>query len=189
LKNHQPAYENRYLSLFSVTKFHQYHERREVAFLPSAEAERIIGIMNEADELLEQHGLAQQGWRFEFTHHKTSLGTCFYDRKVIGFSKYFINSPPETITDTLLHEIAHALTPPTAQSHGAHWRNVARSIGATPKSCAEQGTFKVDAKFNYVIKCPNCNWQVRRYRMRRRNFNSYCPECGTKVQIFRIKRR
>lgn len=34
--------------------------------------------------------------------------------------------------DTLLHEIAHGLTPTFSPSHGVHWQAVASLLGATP---------------------------------------------------------
>ena len=41
------------------------------------------------------------------------------------------------VTDTILHEIAHALAGPGA-GHGPAWKATASRLGATPKSCAPE---------------------------------------------------
>lgn len=48
-----------------------------------------------------------------------------------------MNGPPDQVTDTILHEIAHALAGPAAR-HGPAWKSIARRLGATPKSCAPE---------------------------------------------------
>jgi predicted SprT family Zn-dependent metalloprotease len=96
--------------------------------------------------------------------------------------------PEAEITDTLLHEIAHALVGPR-HGHDLVWQAKCIEIGARPKRLAPP-TAKSQAKFNYVIKCPNpeCGWQVKRFRMKQRNFGSLCPDCGTEVKIYKYRR-
>jgi len=48
-----------------------------------------------------------------------------------------VHASSEQLTDTILHEIAHALAGPAAK-HGPAWKAIARRLGATPKSCAPE---------------------------------------------------
>jgi hypothetical protein len=60
---------------------------------------------------------------------------CKYRTKRIEISKYYAqHSPRESILDTLLHEIAHALAGPKA-GHGPSWKAIAVRIGANPRAC------------------------------------------------------
>ena len=66
-----------------------------------------------AEALLQQHGLAGAGWTFRFNQRKRSLGLCNFTHRRIELSAPFVARNPEAeVRDVLLHEIAHALTPP-----------------------------------------------------------------------------
>ncbi len=81
---------------------------------------------------MARHGLV--GWTFGFADSKRQLGVCKYHRKRIEIAEYYArNSPADSVLDTLLHEIAHALAGPTAR-HGPAWKAVAVRLGATPRS-------------------------------------------------------
>jgi predicted SprT family Zn-dependent metalloprotease len=140
-----------------------------------------------AKETLQKHGLLELGWKFKFDNAKQRLGSCSHSRKTITFSMYYTHISREEIEDTILHEIAHALIGPE-HGHNFHWKQKAREIGAKPERLADP-TIKTSAKHNYVIKCPNCGWQVQRHRMKRRNFGSTCPECRTEVKIYKYVRK
>lgn len=152
--------------------------------------EQMVRVRAEATQYLKQYGqpsLYEQGWRFEFHQKKQALGTCYYDRKVIAFSVYYLESDPEQVTDTLLHEVAHALAGAKA-GHGAVWKMQALAIGcdATRTSTAYRTTST--AKYNYFMECPTCKRRWYRHRMRRRNHGSTCPDDGTQVKIYKIVR-
>lgn len=94
-------------------------------------------------KLMEQHGLLDQGWTFNFDRAKSRLGQCNYSAKQITVSKYMsAYANEETLTQVLLHEIAHALLPiygPNGKKigHGLIWKQKAASIGYTGKRTAE----------------------------------------------------
>ncbi len=97
--------------------------------------EKLDAVYLQARRLMFQHGLIQRGWKFDFDRAKKRFGQCRYHDKTITLSKYHVyNEPNSEITDTLLHEIAHALVPPH-NGHNALWKQVARSIGCTARRC------------------------------------------------------
>ncbi|MCO8270391.1 SprT-like domain-containing protein [Actinoplanes sp. TRM 88003] len=92
--------------------------------------------MNEADarklatDLMARHGLT--GWRLVFDNARTRAGVCRFDRRQIGLSRVLTAlHSQEQVTDTILHEIAHALTGP-GHGHDRAWRATARRLGCSP---------------------------------------------------------
>src|SRR5690554_5113054 len=85
-----------------------------------------------ATQLIQQHGLA--GWTFAFDHARRRFGSCNYTRRQITLSRplTLLNAEAE-VRDTILHEIAHALTP--GDGHGDRWKAICRRIGANPSRC------------------------------------------------------
>ena len=79
--------------------------------------------------LMRQHGL--NDWTFRFDHARRRFGSCQPRRKVITLSRplAFLNAEPQ-VRDTVLHEIAHALTP--GDGHGSRWKRKCVEIGAEP---------------------------------------------------------
>ena len=97
---------------------------------------RLMQVEADARELMDRHGLAD--WSIRFNDAEKKLGVCRYREKRIELSRrHAVNGAPEQVTDTILHEIAHALAGPEA-GHGPEWKAVARQLGATPKSCAPE---------------------------------------------------
>jgi hypothetical protein len=85
-----------------------------------------------ADGLMESHGL--KGWRFQWIGSCQTLGRCSRYRKTIYLSLPFVQIGDEAqVRDTILHEIAHALTP---GGHTPAWKATSARIGASPKRCA-----------------------------------------------------
>jgi predicted SprT family Zn-dependent metalloprotease len=80
-----------------------------------------------ATGLMARHGLV--GWRLVFDSAKTRAGVCRFDRKEIGLSRPLVSLyAAEHVTETVLHEIAHALAGPR-HGHDRVWRATARRIG------------------------------------------------------------
>ena len=72
-------------------------------------------IAKQADRLLLEHNLTD--WRFTFDNAPSRGGKCSYRDQVISISEQFcFKVNDEEITDTILHEIAHALA---GENHGA----------------------------------------------------------------------
>ncbi len=96
-------------------------------------AARLREVAMQARELMNRHGLEE--WMLHFNVARRKLGECRPREKLILLSRpHAVNGPPGQVTDTILHEIAHALAGPEA-GHGPAWKAIARRIGATPKSC------------------------------------------------------
>ena len=101
-----------------------------------------------AQELIEaemrKHGLGD--WRFRWANTYRRIGCCRWWLKTIEVSLPFaLVADPIEVLDTVLHEIAHALTKNAAavagtlglvQPHGAEWKAMARKVGARPYACA-----------------------------------------------------
>ena len=86
-----------------------------------------------ATDLMQHHQLT--GWRLVFDRARTRAGVCRYDRREIGLSRVLTAlHPPDLVRETILHEIAHALTGP-GHAHDAVWRATARGIGGDGRRC------------------------------------------------------
>ena len=108
------------------------------------EAERL------ATGLMARHGLS--GWRLAFDNAKTRAGVCRFDRKEIGLSRPLVALyEVEQVTDTILHEIAHALAGPR-HGHDRVWRAKARRIGCSGQRCMPADAPSVDGPWAGV--CP-----------------------------------
>jgi hypothetical protein len=90
------------------------------------EPDKITRLRAEAAGLFRKHGLA--GWTFHFDGARRRLGYCHTGRKAISMSARisYLNEPHDN-TLTLLHEIAHALTP--NEHHSSVWRAKCLEIG------------------------------------------------------------
>lgn len=87
-------------------------------------------------ELMTQHGLGPE-WKVKSLNSKKKRGHCKSKAKVIGLSKHLLaNDSEESVRNTILHEIAHALTP--GHHHDAVWKAKALSIGCNGKRCGDQ---------------------------------------------------
>ena len=97
---------------------------------------RLKEVAVQARELMDRHGLGEWTLRFNSAHKK--LGECRASQRLILLSRsHAVNGPSDQVTDTILHEIAHALAGPAA-GHGPAWKAIAGQLGATPKSCAPE---------------------------------------------------
>lgn len=129
-------------------------------------------------ELMKQHGLV--GWRFTFDHAKRRFGCCNYTRQTISLSRTLtlLNPEPE-VRDTILHEIAHALTP--RAGHGAAWRAMCVRVGARPTRCFTTNQVVTPPRRPAALQigCPACGWWHDRHRRSTRKL--VCRKCRTAV--------
>ena len=86
-----------------------------------------------AEQLLAQHGLIEKGWKVAFHSGRRSIGYCCYQRKEIVLSICFLNRADVHVKNTILHEIAHALT--QGAGHSQVWKDVAINIGCDGQVC------------------------------------------------------
>ncbi|GAA0582371.1 hypothetical protein GCM10010172_79350 [Paractinoplanes ferrugineus] len=100
--------------------------------------------------LMARHGL--RGWRLVFDNAKTRAGVCRYDRKEIGLSGPLVALyEVDQVTDTVLHEIAHAMAGPR-HGHDRVWRATARRIGCSGERCMPADAPSVEGP--WVGVCP-----------------------------------
>ena len=117
-----------------------------------------------ASREMTKNGL--QGWTFGLGNMKRLLGVCKYQKKRIEIAEYYArNSSPETVLDTLLHEIAHAIAGPAA-GHGPAWKAVAARLGATPLACDDTDEAVVQPG-DWQATCPACKKIYHRYKQPR----------------------
>ena len=103
-----------------------------------------------ASGLMVRHGLV--GWRLVFDDAKTRAGVCRFERREIGLSRPLLSVyGVEQVTDTVLHEIAHALAGPR-HGHDRVWRATALRIGCTGERCLPAEAPGVDGA--WVGVCP-----------------------------------
>ncbi|ACQ78477.1 protein of unknown function SprT [Beutenbergia cavernae DSM 12333] len=78
--------------------------------------------------LMRQHGLGR--WKLTFDRAKVRAGQCRFDRHEISLSRPLTLLHDEAeVTETVLHEIAHALVGPS-HHHDDVWKAKARALGA-----------------------------------------------------------
>ena len=134
-----------------------------------------------ARTLMNEHGLID--WTFRFDHARRRFGSCQPRRRWITLSAplTLLNTEDE-VRDTILHEIAHALTP--GAGHNAAWRAACRRIGANPVRCySDEKVITPPRRIApYKIGCPRCNWWHDRHRLTRRKL--ICRKCRSPV-VFR----
>jgi predicted SprT family Zn-dependent metalloprotease len=132
-----------------------------------------------ASREMKTHGL--HGWTFGLANTKRRLGVCHYRTRRIEIAEYYArNSPPGTVLDTLLHEIAHAIAGPAAR-HGPAWKAVAVRLGATPRAC-DNSPETVVKPGDWQATCPACTKTVHRYR-RPKSLSGYRCRCPARSPL------
>lgn len=141
-------------------------------------------VLELAMDLFEWHGMPMD-WRFDLDRAHRRLGRCSHRKKLITLSVHFIKAKKTTqedITDTILHEIAHALVG-GQHGHNDVWKRKCIEIGAKPERCGQ--AFSEVSR--YVGVCPKCGHQSRFYRKVRRYY--VCVKCPDKPRITIKERR
>lgn len=89
-----------------------------------------------ARRLMAEHGL--EGWDFKFNRQKRAVGLCCPSQRIINLSalyaERFLDKLNDSIEDTLLHEVAHALNylAGTCDNHGPQWKKWCGRLGCIP---------------------------------------------------------
>lgn len=137
-----------------------------------------------ATQLMRQH--LDDSWTFRWSTARNTLGACNYDRRRISLSRPFAEHNDEpAVRDIILHEIAHALTPPEVygnRPHGHEWRVAAMKLGATPTTCQDPRNIVVPPG-RYEGRCPidGCTTVTQRQRMTARAHNFICRTHGESI--------
>ncbi len=113
------------------------------------------------EELLEKYDL--EGWIIKMDGSKRRFGQCRSWEKTISLSKTLVElNSEERVKNTLLHEIAHALTK-EERGHGREWRKMALFLGIKPKATySYDNTITPETPFTYI--CQKCGFEYGRYR-------------------------
>ena len=144
-------------------------------------------------ELMREHGLIDEGWRFEFHRAVGCLGRCYYRQRKITVADWLVDmNTDEKVRDTILHEIAHALVG-AGHKHDAVWKRRAAEIGAVPNACVNEKTIETpDGR--YVGTCADCGerftvYRINKHLMQMVKFHGPCQhkEHGGAVQFFDTK--
>jgi predicted SprT family Zn-dependent metalloprotease len=126
-----------------------------------------------AKELIAEHC---PEYTFQFDNAKVRFGYCNWNKKIISLSKHLVlMNDEEQVKDTILHEIAHALTP--KQRHNSVWRAKAIEIGCDGNSCCDDKVVNIP-KGKYVYQCPIC--EEKYYQHRRYYRKTACGKCCKK---------
>ena len=143
---------------------------------PTEDQVSLIEIENEANKLLRKYELIN--WQFAFDLAENRSGVCYYDRKLIRLSvTYCIKATKQEITNTLLHEIAHALAGPQ-NGHNRKWQQIARSIGCSGERC--HSVKHTEPRYIGTCLCPGKRFE--RYRKTRLVGKGECPICRQLVK-------
>lgn len=128
-----------------------------------------------AHQLMTKHDLISKGWRFDLDNSKRRLGCCKYRIKTITFSKNYLPLVDLfELTDTILHEIAHAIVG-HGHGHDRVWQWKAKEIGCNGKRCY-QGEKRVEGKYKAV--CPKCGKVHYKHRISRATREASCGFCS-----------
>lgn len=105
------------------------------------------------EELEEQEQDKMEKWVLQLGRAKRRLGCCHYNKKIIEISKdYLMAGSEEQIANTITHEIAHALLPPSA-GHNSEWKRLHQKLGGNGERC---GNIPEMAKnYSWEIVCSN----------------------------------
>jgi hypothetical protein len=121
---------------------------------PGGDTKKLSEVRTMARELMDQHGL--EDWKLTFGRAKFQAGLCI---KTKGKEEIRLSAPLMSLwetwqsRDTILHEIAHALTD---DGHGPRWKRKCREIGADPtRTWGHLGEAQLEPKpSKYVGTCP-----------------------------------
>lgn len=123
-------------------------------------------------------------WSFRWDHAKTRFGQCNYTHRTIQLSKPLTATNTESeVLDTILHEIAHALTP--GHGHDAVWSRKATELGANGQRCSKQTK---GISYKYAGWCRDCGQliSVAHRRSRAMQAQQYIHiGCGGRIQYLR----
>ena len=135
-----------------------------------------IDYMCFAKYLVKHYGLME--WDVTVDRSKTCAGRCSYGKKTIYISKHYLQTASDfDIKDTILHEIAHALTP--GHGHDDHWKSKAIDIGCSGDVYCD--TF-VKKRYHVTCECRAVNMHRHRIRKWVRE-RGECPKCYSRVTV------
>lgn len=151
--------------------------------------------INEAYEMAHSTMVEQfpnlVGWRVEMNYRaKGRLGQCHYGKKALIFSALFIpHLTRDEFQNTVLHEVAHALT--RGHQHDAVWRRKFIALGGNGKTVSDNTVpdHILRKMMKYEVLCVNTGKSfgfINRMGKRFANGDYRCPCCKTPVEIVQL---
>lgn len=137
--------------------------------------------LDEAHELiwqtLDECGVIDEGWTFEFDNSERRFGCCHYTTRKITLSASITElNDWETVRETVLHEVAHVRAGHAA-AHGYEFVMAARALGISGDRCYS-GEDVATRTPSWAGTCPNCHRVVRRaWRLTKKMQGSACGPC------------
>lgn len=116
---------------------------------------------------------------FKWDNAKCRFGQCNHYKKEISLSKKLVKiNSEERVKDTILHEIAHALTP--GNNHNKIWKAKCLSLGGNGEIYISlKKTNTITPKYKY--ECPNCGKKI--FQHKKTNKKSACSNCCRKFNF------
>ena len=122
-----------------------------------------------------------KGWSDSTNMRKRAFGVCDYRNRLIELSAILVPAmTDEAIQDTIVHEIAHALTP--GHNHDYVWKQKCIELGGDGKRCHGSEKYTdgkvgqaiiMDKIAKYTLTCPVCG---EKYHLHRKPTRTKC--CG-----------
>jgi predicted SprT family Zn-dependent metalloprotease len=129
-----------------------------------------------AEKLLADNGLTD--WSIEFDGSKLRAGVTYTSQHKIGLSARLTALwDIDQCRTLILHEIAHALCPPSA-GHNAIWRRKCRELGIKPERCYSQSEVP-GVMPRWVGTCPNGH-TLMHHRKTAKMYRVSCGKCSPK---------
>lgn len=118
--------------------------------------------------------LSNTGWILKINYHFKGAGICKYAEREVHITAFRLCQDRHYIKNTILHEIAHILTP--GHHHDFRWKQAAIFVGAKPYT--SYGPFE---PYRYYKVCPNgCSKRGYHNRIR---CNDICAYCDSNFQF------
>jgi predicted SprT family Zn-dependent metalloprotease len=137
-----------------------------------------------AETLIKENGLVD--YTFQFDSSLRRFGYCNNTRKIISLSEPLVLlNVEEQVKQTILHEIAHALTP--GHNHDEVWKATAVRLGDTGERCYRNEEVTIpEAK--HVYACSGCGFKYERIKRIKGYIHHYHPACGrVKGRLIKVK--
>ena len=132
---------------------------------------------NIAIKLMRQHGLT--GYTFKWDRAVRRFGCHNGRMQTISLSRPMTQheSNENRVTNTILHEIAHALDYKKRgySNHDSNWKRMAKSIGCSGERCSSSSSVDKSQIYKWVASCPSCEREV--YYARKTKVEKACGSC------------